>query len=151
RAEAAAEYLRKCASGSVLGIGSPRASIESNFALRSLVGEDRFYAGVPDGESRLLNRMIDILRGPARTPSLREVESADAVFILGEDVLNTAPRMALSVRQSVRQMPMRRAERLHIPLWMDDAVREALQEERGPLFIASHTPTRLDDIATRTF
>jgi NADH-quinone oxidoreductase subunit G len=151
-AEAALGYLRKLASGKMIGIGSPRASLESNFALRSLVGEGRFYAGIPATGSRLLKLMLDILRnGPAHTPSLREVESADAVFILGEDVTNVAPRMALSLRQSVRQRPMETAERLHIPLWMDHGVREALQEERGPLFIASTGGTRLDDIAARTY
>ena len=120
--------------------------------MRSLVGEGRFYAGIPATESGLLKLMLDALRnGPAHTPSLREVESADAVFILGEDVTNVAPRMALSLRQSVRQQPMEIAERLHIPLWMDHGVREAVQEERGPLFIASTGATRLDDIATRTY
>jgi NADH-quinone oxidoreductase subunit G len=151
-AEAALGHLRELAAGKVIGIGSPRASLESNFALRSLVGEGRFYAGIPATESRLLKLMLDGLRnGPAHTPSLREVESADAVFILGEDVTNVAPRMALSLRQSVRQQPMEIAERLHIPLWMDHGVREALQEDRGPLFIASTGATRLDDIATRTY
>jgi NADH-quinone oxidoreductase subunit G len=151
-AEAALGYLRGWTSGKVIGIGSPRASLESNFALRSLVGDGRFYAGIPATESRLLKLMLDILRhGPAHTPALSEVESADAVLILGEDVTNVAPRMALSLRQSVRQQPMQIAERLHIPLWMDHAVREAVQDENGPLFIASTGVTRLDNIATRTF
>ena len=151
-AEAALDYLRDLASGKMIGIGSPRASLESNFALRSLVGEGRFYAGFPATESRLLKLMLDILRkGPARIPSLSEVESADAVFILGEDITNVAPRMALSLRQSVHQQPMQIAERLHIPLWMDHGVREAVQDENGPLFIASTGATRLDDIATRTY
>jgi NADH-quinone oxidoreductase subunit G len=151
-AEAALGLLRGQTPGKVIGIGSPRASLESNFALRSLVGEGRFYAGIPDAESRLLKLMLDILRnGPARTPSLSEIESADAVLILGEDVTNVAPRMALSLRQSVRQVPIQAAERLHIPLWMDHAVREVVQDKNGPLFIASTAATRLDDIATRTF
>jgi NADH-quinone oxidoreductase subunit G len=151
-AEAALGHLRELASGKMIGVGSPRASLESNFALRSLVGEDRFYAGIPATESRLMKLMLDALRnGPAHTPSLREVESADAVFILGEDVTNVAPRMALSLRQSVRQQPMEIAERLHIPLWMDHGVREAMQEERGPLFIAGTGATRLDEVATRTY
>ena len=151
-AEDALNRLRRQASGRVIGIGSPRASLESNFALRSLVGENRFYAGIPATESGLLKLMLDVLRnGPAHTPSLHEVESADAVFILGEDVTNVAPRMALSLRQSVRQQPMQIAERLHIPLWMNHAVREAVQDDIGPLFIASTGVTRLDDIATRTY
>jgi len=150
--EDALTRLRELASGSVIGIGSPRASLESNFALRSLVGENRFYAGISGAESRLWKLMLDILRGgPARTPSLRETEACDAVFILGEDVTNIAPRMALSLRQSVRRQPMEIVEQLHIPEWMDHAVREAVQEKKGPLFIASVSATRLDDIAAHTY
>src|SRR6185312_6268933 len=54
-------------------------------------------------------------------------------------------------RQASRQQPMHAAEQLKIPLWMDHAVREVIQEEKGPLFIATINSTRLDDIATRTF
>ena len=150
--ETALAHLRELTAGSVIGIGSPRASLESNFALRTLVGAERFYAGVSGAEAGLLKLMLDILRnGPARTPSLREIESCDAALILGEDVTNVAPRMALSLRQSVRQQPMQIADRMRIPLWMDHAVRETVQEERGPLFIAAVSATRLDDIATRTY
>jgi NADH-quinone oxidoreductase subunit G len=150
--EAALEHLRRISGGNVIGIGSPRASLESNLALRQMVGPQRFYAGSPGSEARLFALMLDILRrGPARALSLREIEEADAVFILGEDLTNTAPRMALSVRQSVRQQPMAIADRLHIPHWMDQAVREAVQDAKGPLLIASVGATRLDDVATRTF
>lgn len=131
-----------------IGIGSPRASVESNFALHALVGPDRFYAGIPESELRLLRLMLEILRGgPARTPSLREVEASDAVLILGEDVTNIAPRMALSLRQSVRHRSLRLAEKLKIPLWQDHGVREAGQDEKSPVFIATPCATRLDDIA----
>ena len=105
KAEAVQHLASLVAEGSnVIGIGSPRASLESNFLLRTLVGPDRFYAGVDDHQYRLVLTMLDILRtGPCRSPSLREVELSDAVLILGEDVANVAPRMALSLRQSVRQ------------------------------------------------
>ena len=76
---------------------------------------------------------------------------SDAVFILGEDVTNVAPRMALSLRQSVRQQPIKVAERLKIPLWQDHGVREAIQDDRGPLFIATPGGTRLDDIAAACY
>jgi NADH-quinone oxidoreductase subunit G len=96
--------------------------------------------------------MLEILRrGPARTPSLRQIEDADAVLVLGEDLTNVAPRMALSVRQSVRRPAAAAAERLHIPVWMDQAVRETAQDVKGPLFIAWVGATRLDDVATGTF
>jgi NADH-quinone oxidoreductase subunit G len=148
--EAARDYLREVAAGGrAVGIGSPRASLESNFALRALVGPERFFAGEPETRLTLLRRMIDILRaGPARTPSLREIELSDGVLLLGEDLSGVAPRMALSVRQSVRQQPL---EQVQIAHWMDHAVREAVQDRKGPLFIATPAATRLDDVATRTF
>ena len=136
----------------LIGIGSPRASLESNFALRQFVGADRFFAGVESKEWTLITSMINILkRGPARSPSLKEIENSDAVLILGEDVTNSAPRMALSLRQSVRQQPMEIARKLRVPLWMDDAVREVVQDQRGPLFISAPFATRLDDIAAITY
>ena len=135
-----------------IGIGSPRASLEANFALRKLVGKERFFAGVADDQWRMVTAMLDILRtGPARSPSLHDIELSDAVLILGEDVTNSAPRMALSLRQSVRQQPLEIADKLQIPSWMDDAVREAVQDAKGPLFIAAPGATRLDDVATRTY
>ena len=136
----------------VIGIGSPRASIEANYALRTLVGPERFYAGASERDSRLLASVLHILRqSPARSPSLHEVELADAVLVLGEDVTNTAPRLALALRQSVRRQPLKIAEKMGIPHWDDYAVREAVQGERGPLFVATVASTRLDDVATQTF
>jgi len=138
--------------GNVLGIGSPRASLESNFALRKLVGPDHFFAGISDQESQLLSTMLHILRkGPTRSPSLNEVEHSDVVFVLGEDVTNVAPIMALKLRQAIRQAPMQIAEKLHIPEWLDHSVREAVQDAKGPLFIASPYATKLDDVATVTY
>jgi NADH-quinone oxidoreductase subunit G len=138
--------------GNVIGIGSPRASLEANFALRTLVGPDRFFAGIPDEELQLLSIMLQVLRqGPARSPSLDAVEHSDAVFVLGEDVTSVAPIMALRLRQSVRQAPMRIAADLHIPEWLDLSVREAVQDLKGPLFIASPYATKLDEVATSTY
>jgi NADH-quinone oxidoreductase subunit G len=139
-------------SSRVIGIGSPRASLEANFALRTLVGPDHFFQGVSDRETRLSALVLSILKeGPARSPSLHEVEMADAVFVLGEDVTNVAPRLSLALRQSVRHQPMKIAERLRIPEWDDAAVREAVQQQRGPLFIATTGSTSLDDVATETY
>jgi NADH-quinone oxidoreductase subunit G len=137
--------------GNVFGIGSPRATLEGNFALRTLVGADRFFAGISDQELQLLSTMLRILReGPARSPSLNEVEHSDAVFVLGEDVTNVAPIMALRLRQAVRQAPIQIATQLHIPEWLDHSVREAVQDAKGPLFIASPYETNLDDVAAVT-
>src|SRR5262249_21483667 len=147
--------LRRAAtllSGVVIGIGSPRASLEANFALRALVGAENFYTGMSERDSRLVSLALRILReGRARAPSLREVGMADAVLVLGEDVTNTAPMLALALRQSARRRPMKIAEKLKIPEWDDAAVREAVQQTKGPVFIATPDHTALDDIASQTY
>jgi NADH-quinone oxidoreductase subunit G len=140
------------ASKQTIGIGSPRASLESNYALRTLVGPENFYAGVSAAAARLLALMQGVLAtGPSRSASLGDVEESTAVLVLGEDVTNVAPRMALSLRQSVRQEPLSKARQLKIPAWQDHAVREAAQEEKGPLYIASPYATHLDDVARETY
>ena len=153
KTEATAQFGKLVANGSkVIGIGSPRASLEANFLLQAAVGTEHFFAGIPEDELRLLNVILEILRnGPAPGACLREIEDSDAVLILGEDISNYAPRMALNVRQSIRQQPMALADQLRIPRWLDHAVREAVQDGKGPLFIAAVASTRLDDIATATY
>jgi len=136
----------------VVGIGSPRASMESNFALRSLVGAERFFQGIPDREAHLVETIVKILKdGPARSCSLREIEQCDAVFILGEDVTNTGPMVEISVRAAIKQQPMRVLDALKIPTWHAAAVKDAIQDERGPLFMATPSGTKLDSAATVTY
>jgi len=45
-----------------LGIGSPRASLEANFALRELVGAENFCTGVPARQAGVHGRMLELLR-----------------------------------------------------------------------------------------
>jgi NADH-quinone oxidoreductase subunit G len=136
----------------IIGIGSPRASLEANFALRTLVGTDNFYSGMSAKDHRLASLVIDILqKGPPRAASLHDVEMADAVFVLGEDLTNTAPMLDLALRRSVRNQPVESVEKKRIPAWDDNAVRHMVQDEKGPLYIAAITNTRLDDIAVKTY
>ncbi|TAN23103.1 MAG: NADH-quinone oxidoreductase subunit NuoG [Acidobacteria bacterium] len=136
--------------GRMIGIGSPRASLESNFALRELVGRDRFFAGMRDNELALINRILDLMRsGLAHVPSLRDIENCDAALVLGEDLTNSAARMALSLRQAMRKKPLREiCDPLKIPHWLDHAAREAIQDAHGPLFQLTPAATKLDDIST---
>ncbi|MGH9936936.1 MAG: molybdopterin-dependent oxidoreductase, partial [Blastocatellia bacterium] len=150
--ESALRRVATLLSGNVIGIGSPRASLEANFALRALVGAENFYTGMSEQDSRLIALALRILReGRARSPSLREVEMSDAVLVLGEDVTNVAPVLALALRQSARRRPMKIAEKLKIPQWDDAAVREAVQQTKGPVFIVTTDSTKLDDIAAQTY
>jgi len=137
---------------SVVGIGSPKASLESNFLLRELVGSTNFYAGVPAHEGKLIRQVIEIMdNGKVKTPSLSEAKTYDAVFILGEDVTNTAPMLALALRQAAKNEPNEVARALKIPDWNDAATREAVQGVTGPFFVATAHDTKLDDIATQVY
>lgn len=141
--------IKEFSAAGTIGIGSPRASNESNFALRSMVGEENFYAGYSDSEHESMQLMLELASDPAfHSPSVREIESADAVLILGEDVTNVAPRIALALRQSVRNKAMDLADESRIPQWQDAAVRELAQHERSPLSILSPAISRLDDVAS---
>jgi NADH-quinone oxidoreductase subunit G len=138
--------------GTTIGIGSPRASLEANFALRTLVGEDNFFLGLDDTEHRLLDLIVKLMfDGGIHSPSLREIEQADAVLILGEDVTHSAPRLALSLRQAARNASFELAGKLRVLPWQDAAVRNLQPQARTPVFIAGITATRLDDIATHTY
>lgn len=133
----------------VIGIGSPRASMESNFALMQLVGRENFYQGVSDDTAYLEGRMAELLqKGNVHSASLKEIESADAVLVLGEDIWNTAPVMALAVRQAVmKTAATRAAQQSSLPAWHDAAVRELVQEEKGFLANITLLTSPLDAIA----
>ncbi|QEC52282.1 NADH dehydrogenase subunit G [Anseongella ginsenosidimutans] len=142
----------KIMEGKVLGVGSPRASLESNFALRMLVGEDNFYHGVSDTDFDLVNLSLRILKeGPAKTPTLGEIEQADAILILGEDLINTAPRMALALRQAVQRSPAEAiSQSIKVPLWQDAAIREAIQDDKAPLYSITPYPAKQDELAAKS-
>lgn len=134
--------------GKSIGIGSPRASLEANFALRALVGKDNFYAGVSDAEFGLLSQVLDIYRNrPVHVASIKDIEKSDAVLVLGEDVTNTAARIALALRQSVKNIGREMAAKLKLPMWHDAAIRTLAMDKKSPLYILSAHATRLDDIA----
>jgi NADH-quinone oxidoreductase subunit G len=151
--DVSADCFASIRAGKAVGIGSPRASLESNFALRDLVGAARFHSGMAPQEDRLLAKMIAILRaGPAPAASLQRIRQAQAVLVLGEDLTNVAPMMDLAVRQAARQKPMKLAIAKHkLAAWDDAAIRYAVGPELGPVFIATPAPTKLDEIAAATF
>jgi NADH-quinone oxidoreductase subunit G len=135
----------------VVAVGSPRASLESNFALRSLVGVGQFHDGHASTEYGLVNRALEILRtGPLRAASLRSIETADAVLVLGEDLTNTAPRIALAVRRSAAGKTAELAAQDHVFEWQAAARADIGQRAVHPVFIAGTSATRLDDIAAAT-
>ncbi len=117
----------------VFGVGSPRSSLEDNFALRTLVGEDHFFAGIDAAEWACLARHRQLAaQWPLAT--IRDIESADAALIIGEDLGNTAPRVELALRQMVRNAGIEYAAEQGAPRWQDAAVRSLGQWSRTPLW-----------------
>ena len=148
--QGAADILRQ--SKKVIGIGSPRASVESNFALRELVGEENFYTGIAHGEQECLQLALKVLReGGIYTPALREIESYDAVLVLGEDVTQTGARVALAVRQAVKGKAREMAAAQKVADWQIAAILNIGQRAKHPLFVTNVDDTRLDDIVAWTY
>ena len=136
----------------IIGIGSPRASLESNFALISLVGRENFYHGISKKEFLLTKTISEFFQNKGvRTPSLKQIEKADAILVLGEDLTNTASMIALALRQAVRNVPDEEAKKKGIPSWNDAPLRVLAQDAGSPVFIATPFIDSLDVIAESTF
>lgn len=141
----AADLLR---GRNIVGIGSPRASLESNYALLELVGAEHFYSGIEASELERIRLVMQVLKdSPLPIPNMRDIEDHDAIFVLGEDLTQTAARMALALRQSVKGKAEAMADAMRVQPWLDAAVKNIGQHELNPLFIASLAETKLDDIA----
>jgi NADH-quinone oxidoreductase subunit G len=135
-----------------IGIGSPRASLEANFALRTLVGADRFYLGMSETDYDLVGLVADVLAaGTPGLASLADVSGADAVFVIGEDVTNTAPMVDLTLRTWLRLRPTAEEARVDIRSWNDAAVGRAKRREPSVLWVAGAQATRLDEVAAETW
>ncbi|WP_041063490.1 NADH-quinone oxidoreductase subunit NuoG [Candidatus Tachikawaea gelatinosa] len=135
-------------SKNIIGIGSPRASIESNFALQNFVGKKNFYTGISFLEQQKLNLIIKILReGGFYIPSVHEIESYDAILILGEDITQIAARIALSIRQAVKEKMYNLSALKGIEKWQSEAILNYAKNKKYPLFITSVDKTSLDDIS----
>ena len=132
-----------------IGIGSARASLEANFYLKNIVGAEHFSPGYLDDEMKTVAQHAQLLASNA-APSLTEIEGSDFIFVIGEDITQTAPRMALSVRQALRNAANAKAAKIGIPSWQDSAVRTAGGKLLSPLFLLQSTTTKLDDVAEQT-
>ena len=143
-----ADLLSDLDHAKVFGIGSDRASVEENVLLQQLVGAESFCSGWNAQQHQLNQCALNLLRDPKlQSPTLREIEDCDAILILGEDIMNTAPRMALSVRQATRNAGLELARKARIPLWQDASVRTITQDLRSPVINVTVSDTELDELA----
>lgn len=130
-----------------IGVGSNQRSLEDNFALQQLVGAENFCATLDPIIESLLTSHVDITQQVAM-PSLAEMEQADAIIILSEDINNSAPRIALAIRQALTNLAKSKSEALGIPTWQDAAVRQILPHNPVPLIVLGHSETALQSQAT---
>ncbi|MGH8465878.1 MAG: molybdopterin-dependent oxidoreductase, partial [Pseudomonas sp.] len=112
------------------------------------VGAEHFYSGMEAGELARVRLALQVLNdSPLPVPTLRDMEDHDAVFVLGEDLTQTAARVALALRQSVKGKAEAMADAMRVQPWLDAAVKNIGQHAMYPLFIASLAETKLDDVA----
>ncbi len=151
--QALARVRELMASGTkVLGIGSPRASLEANYMLRTLVGATAFCSGMTRQDSELTAAVLRIFdQGPVAAATIRVIDDADAVLVLGEDVLATAPRVALALRQAARGKALDMTRDKRVPEWQAESAADIAQRALNPVYIATSAVTGLDDIAAQTF
>ena len=136
------------ADAQVIGIGSARSSIENNAALHKLVGASNFYAGIASDELSQLQLLIKAYKSNQLSlVSLKDIEQSDTVLLVGEDVTQTAPRLALSIRQMTKNSGIAKAAKMGIKYWQDEAVRNISQDEKSPLIIINTHETKLADVA----
>ena len=134
-----------------IGIGSPRATLESNWALQQLVGPDHFFSGLTRTDETLQQAMLTLLLSCTEATTLQQVEQADALLVIGEDLFNSAPRLGLSVRQAVRAAGRAKAAAIQVPLWQDQAVQIAGQDLAQPLYLLHSHRSELDDLARASY
>lgn len=132
----------------VVVIGSPRASLESNYALKKLVGDDMFSTGLSAYEHETMQSVLGILADSAiRIPSLAEVQTADVIVLLGADPTNEAPMLDLAIRQAMRGAVIDISRKLKIPDWDANAVNNAIQGAKGKLHVMVPWGIKLEEIA----
>jgi len=139
-----------------IGIGSARASFEGNRLLKYLVGRENFSLGYTNAEMQLALRHKQLI---AQYPqqSLAGMENLsrrghgeqphDLVLIIGENLQQTAPRLALSIKQVLRNAALDKADSIGVKHWQDAAVRTYAGDTTTPLFSLQAQSTSFDEMA----
>lgn len=132
----------------VIGIGSTRSSIENNFSLQQLVGKENFSNGMLEKEQNCSRLILSILKNNhIYTPSLKEIETYDVILILGEDLTQTSPRVALAVRQAIKKKTQDITSLYGIPTWNVSPRKQIVENYKNSLYIMHTHENKLDDVA----
>lgn len=142
------ETIKRIKDKKVIGIGSPRASLETNFALKNMVGFDSFSTGLNHQQQALVNKCIEVLSTEGiYNPGMADIESHDAVLVLGEDITQTSSRVALSIRQAAKNEAIKMAAAAKTQSWLAEPVKRIGQGVQSPVYIIDVIQTKLEDIS----
>src|SRR5690606_12133534 len=142
------ETIKRIKDKKVIGIGSPRASLETNFALKNMVGFDSFSTGLNHQQQALVNKCIEVLSTEGiYNPGMADIESHDAVLVLGEDITQTSSRVALSIRQAAKNEAIKMAAATKTQSWLAEPVKRIGQGVQSPVYIIDVIQTKLVDIS----
>ena len=142
------ETIKRIKDKKVIGIGSPRASLETNFALKNMVGFDNFSTGLNHQQQALVNKCIEVLSTEGiYNPGMADIESHDAVLVLGEDITQTSSRVALSIRQAAKNEAIKMAAATKTQSWLAEPVKRIGQGVQSPVYVIDVIQTKLEDIS----
>src|SRR5690606_20708177 len=142
------ETIKRIKDKKVIGIGSPRASLETNFALKNMVGFDSFSTGLNHQQQALVNKCIEVLSTEGiYNPGMADIESHDAVLVLGEDITQTSSRVALSIRQAAKNEAIKMAAATKTQSWLAEPVKRIGQGVQSPVYVIDVIQTKLEDIS----
>ena len=142
------ETIKRIKDKKVIGVGSPRASLETNFALKNMVGFDSFSTGLNHQQQALINKCIEVLSTEGiYNPGMADIESHDAVLVLGEDITQTSSRVALSIRQAAKNEAIKMAAATKTQSWLAEPVKRIGQGVQSPVYIIDVIQTKLEDIS----
>lgn len=141
-----------------IGIGSDRASFESNRLLKQLLGAENFSLGYSNRQMQLAvwHKQLIAQYSP---PNLADIENQhlkhsgeqkpyDLVIIIGELLEQTAPRLALSVRQCLKFAGYDKADEIGVKHWQDSAVQTYAGSALTDLYMLQVQDSSLDELAT---
>ncbi|BBI01142.1 NADH dehydrogenase I chain G [Buchnera aphidicola (Nipponaphis monzeni)] len=137
-------------SSKIIGIGSSRASIESNYALLKLVGSKNFSSGMLQDEQLCMNYIVSVLNSKEfHIPTLYEIENNyDVALVVGEDLTMNSPRMALSLRQMIKRVNNDEIINKNIDQWNHLAILNIAQNKKNILYNINTNSTKLDELSS---
>jgi len=98
------DVIEKKGPGAVAFLGSPRASVETNYALTRIaqaIGSANVCLNTDSARAARESLAVSRLAGGLARP-LSDIAASDAVVVIGVDPVNEAPMLALMMRQAWR-------------------------------------------------